>query len=370
MKKSLLVLVLVAAAFAGQYDLLVCHCDPGKTTGVETYIGGDPFYDSVDFVNCHSYTPTVAEMEEYGCVFTWSNEKYSNPTLMGDNLADYMDGGGSVLSCAFAHFNLDYYGGLSGRYANDENYCPLTLGGHDFSTTSLGTYDPHHIMDGVESISDIYYWEDVSTEAPATWIADLANGTDFVAINRARNAVGINLYPGDHHDHWTDDGWTLLNNAIQYLMDRSDEDTEPPFVSEMDPGDGEVDVFLDSTIVFHCKDYISGVDTDTIEFFVRYTSLDPGSASVSSAFAVGVGYAGAGVVTGDLDINGDNPLDVICTFTPDEYLPPDTTIICVVDDKLADLCGNEMGDIFIWTFTTGEDLKVEQTTWGAIKAGF
>jgi hypothetical protein len=369
MKKSLLVLVVVAAAFAGRYDLLIAHCDAGSTSGVEDNIGGDPFYDSVDFVDCQYYTPTVAEMEEYGCVFTWSNYTYQNATQMGNNLADYMDNGGGVLSCSFAHWNLDHYGGLSGRYANDENYCPLTRGGHDFSSTSLGNYDPHHIMDGVESISDIYYWEDVSTEAPATWIADLANGTDFVAINVARNAVGINFYPGDYA-HWTGDGWTLLNNAIQYLMEGNSEDLEPPFVTGMDPADGESDVILNTTIVFHCKDYISGVDTDTIDFSVRDTSLDPGSASVSSAFAVGVEYAGAGVITGDLDINGANPLDVICTFTPDDYLPPDTTIICVVDDKLADLLGNEMGYNFIWTFDTGEDVKVEQTTWGAIKAEF
>ena len=53
MKKPVLLLVLIfAAAFAGQYDLLVCHCDPGSTSGVQTNIGGDPYYDSVDLVDC------------------------------------------------------------------------------------------------------------------------------------------------------------------------------------------------------------------------------------------------------------------------------------------------------------------------------
>ncbi|MCX7020880.1 MAG: Ig-like domain-containing protein [bacterium] len=369
MPKSLLVLVVVTAAFAGQYDLLVCHCDTGSTSKVEDNIGSDPFYDSVDYIDCATTTPTVATMLNYGCVFTWSNDPYSDPTAMGDNLADYMDGGGGVLSCAFAHYASDFICGLSGRYVIDENYCPLTLGWHNFDFESLGDYDPHPIMEGVLSISDIYYWQDITIETPATWVADLANGSIFVAVNTARNAVGINFYPGDF-SQWTGDGWVLLNNAIQYLMEGGTEDLDPPYVAGMDPEDGAEGVPVDTAIVFHCKDYISGVDTDTIDFTVRSTTLRPGSACVSSASAVGVEPVESVAISGVLAVDGVDPLDVVCTFTPDEDLPSDAVIICVVDDKLADLSGNEMGYNFIWTFSTVGIPQVERTTWGAIKAEF
>jgi hypothetical protein len=368
MRKALLVPVVVTAAFAGQYDLLVCHCDAGATSGVEENVGGDPFYDSVVYIDCATTTPTVETMLEYGCVFTWSNYNYKNSTLMGNNLADYMDAGGTVVSCSLAHFWADSWG-LGGRYTSDENYCPLTRGGQELDFTDLGDYDPHPIMDGVESITNLYYWQMVSTEAPAMWIADMANGTDLAAINPARNAVGLNFYPGDY-GHWEGDGWVLLNNAIKYLMEHGSEDTDPPFVAGLDPEDGEDDVPLDSTIVFHCKDYIAGVDTDTIELSVRDSSLGPLSASAAGASAVGVESAGAGAISGDLDIDGTNPLDVVCTFTPDELLPSDAVIICVVDDSLADLLGNEMGYNFIWTFYTRSNPGVERTTWGGIKAEF
>jgi hypothetical protein len=367
MRKSLLVLVVVVAAFAGQYDLFVCHCDTGAITKVEDNIGTDPFYTSVDYLDCSTTTPTVATMLNYGCILTWSDDPYQNSTQMGNNLADYMDGGGKVLSCTFAHFWVDGWG-ISGRYTSDENYCPVARGGQNFDFTTLGIFDPHPIMNGVTSISNIYYWEEVTTRASATWIADLANGTDFVAMNSARNAVAINFYPGDY-GQWTGDGWILLNNAIHYLMDSGPEDYDPPFVSGMEPGDGDVGVPYDSTILFHCKDSVSGVDTTTIDFTARSITLDAGSASVSNRPVLRVEPDRAGIIPGTLDIDDANPLDVVCTFTPDADLPPDATIICVVDDKLADLQGNQMSDNFIWTFTTG-NYGVEEKSWGAVKAEF
>ncbi|OGD71783.1 MAG: hypothetical protein A2Y64_07360 [Candidatus Coatesbacteria bacterium RBG_13_66_14] len=219
MKKLVLFLVLVvAAAFAGQHDLLICHCDPGGISDVVTNIANDPYYDTVDFVDCTSYTPTVAEMEDYDCVFTWSNFEYDNSTGMGDNLADYMDGGsGGVVSCCFAHNSSDGYG-LSGRYASDAAYCPVGRGTEYFAYTYMGNYDDTHpILDGVESITGIYYWQYINEESGATWLAELDNNFVLAAISADEKAVGLNLYPGDYH-YWDGDGWILYNNAIKYMM--------------------------------------------------------------------------------------------------------------------------------------------------------
>ncbi|OGD71845.1 MAG: hypothetical protein A2Y64_08345 [Candidatus Coatesbacteria bacterium RBG_13_66_14] len=366
MKKLVILLALmVVASFADQYDLMIAHCDPGSTSGVTTNIAGDPFYEDVYFVNCQSYTPTVAEMAEYGCVFTWSNYTYSNPTQMGNNLADYVDDGGTVV---INDFSWTSGWGLQGRLMTDANYAPMTHNGSGaYSNTNLGSKDDAHpFMDGVSSITNIYYWTYVTKESPATWVADNTTSVIYCAVNADFNVAGVNMYPGDAK-HWSGDGWILLNNMIQNLMEGLIEDFDPPYVNGMDPDDGEVDVPIDSTVVFHCVDDISKVDTDTIDFTVKDSTLT-GSRTVSAGGALSVLASPARTLPGDLDIDDTDPADVVCTWTGADDFYDDVTITCTVDGMLADNRGNEMGDDFVWTFDTGA--AVDITTWGAIKADF
>jgi len=366
MKKPVLLLVLIfAAAFAGQYDLLVCHCDPGSTSGVQTNIGGDPFYDSVDMVDCTSQTPTVATMQNYGCVYTWSNYQYQNATQMGNNLADYVDAGGTVV---INDFSWTAGWGLQGRLMTDENYAPMTHNGSGaYTYTNLGSKDDAHVfMDGVSSISNIFYWTYVSKEAPATWVADNTNGTIYCAVNADFNVAGVNMYPGDDRQ-WSGDGWVLYNNIIQNLMEGLIEDTEPPYVTGMDPDAGETDVPEDSDIVFHCVDEISPIDLDTIDFTVQDSTLS-GNHIVSSSASLGIHATPARTLPGDLDVDDTDPKDVVCTWSGDDPFYDGVVITCTVAAGLADRRHNEMVDDFVWTFDTGAD--VAATTWGAIKAEF
>jgi hypothetical protein len=373
MKKLVLLLVLVfAVAYAGQNDLLIAHCDPGSTSGVITNIGGYPGYDSADVVDCTTQTPSVATMENYGCVYTWSNYAYQDPTGMGNNMATYMDEGiGGVVSSCFAHYSSPGWG-LGGRYANDADYCPVTMGGVYYSTTSLGSKDDTSpVIDGdagfVSSISGIYYGEYCSKESPATWVADCANGYIHTAVNAAENAVGVNMYPGDYR-YWSGDGWILYNNAIMYMMNGAVEDNDPPYVDGMDPDDGQSDVDLDSPVVFHCKDDISKVDTDTIDFTVQDSTLGV-VRTISSSASVGVHATPARTLPGDLDVDDTDPADIVCTWTGDDPFYDDVTITCTVAAGLSDTRGNEMVDDFVWTFSTGIG-AVDNTSWGAIKAEF
>jgi len=364
MKKLVLFLVLVfVAAFAGTHDLLVAHCDPGATSGVTTNIGGDPYYDSVDYVDCSTQTPTVATMENYGCVFTWSDYTYQNPTQMGNNLADYVDAGGTVV---INDFSWTAGWGLQGRVMTDANYAPMTHNGSGaYSNTNLGTKDDAHpFMDGVSAISSIYFWTYVSKESPATWVADNTNGNVFCAVNEDFTIAGVNMYPGDVK-HWSGDGWVLLNNVIQNLMDGLVDDFDPPYVTGMDPDDGETDVPVDSAIVFHCVDEISNVDLDTIDFTVQDSTLS-GNRAMSTSAALGVHASPARTLPGDLDLDDTDPMDVVCTWTGDDPFYDGVVITCTVAAGLADRRGNEMADDFVWTFDTG--LDVTATTWGAIKA--
>jgi hypothetical protein len=366
MQKMIVALFIASVASAGGDDLLICHCDPGATSDVETYIAGDPLYDIVDFVDCRSTTPSLDTLENYGCVFTWSNYAYADPTAMGDNLADYVDSAGSVVICNFAWTSG---WGLYGRIMTDANYAPIThQGSSAYTSTNLGDYDEHHeFMDDVSSISGIYHWTYVNKESPATWVADNSSGYILCAVNADYTVAGVNMYPGDYH-YWTGDGWTLFNNVIQSFM-YFIQDYTPPHVDGMDPDDGETDVPVDSTIVFHCKDDFSGVDVDTIDFTARDTTLSGGRV-VSSSPSVSTPASPARVLAGDLEIDDTDPLDVVCTWTGDDPFYGDVTITCTVAAGLSDIRGNEMEEDFVWSFTTEDVPQVETATWGAIKAGF
>ncbi len=355
----------VSVSFAG-IDVLVAHCDPGQTSQAEAEIAHAD-YDSVTFMDVSNQggtTPDVATLSAYDVVLTWSDWNYADATAMGNNLADYVDGGGKVIVCTFGLHNGGY--GLSGRIVDDAAYCPLTSAAYNFVDTALGSFDSTHmIMGGVTSISTIFYWHSCDLESGATWIADLANGYDLAAINAAKDVVGFNLFPGDNL-HWTGDGWVMLNNAIRYIGDFT-----LPAVSGQLPADGATGVAVNSDIVFHVTDDMIGVDTSTISFSVEdgakaasstNSLTDLGNTSISSP--VNTGHTST--ITGTLVVDDTDPNDVICTFTPDSDLPPDT-ITCTIAAGLADDAGNATTADIVWSFDTAGS-AIEETTWGQIKA--
>ncbi len=51
--------------------------------------------------NSGGSTPDVATLSAYDVVLTWSDYHYDDRTAMGNNLADYVDVGGTVIVCVF-----------------------------------------------------------------------------------------------------------------------------------------------------------------------------------------------------------------------------------------------------------------------------
>jgi hypothetical protein len=218
MKKVSVILLSTLLCTVFAQDLLIGHTDPGQTSGVEENIAGDPYYDDVDLEDWRAQTPSVDHLSEYDCVFTWCSLAYQDRTTLGNNLADYVDAGGAVVILNFCWDSAPF--GLSGRIMTDPDYCPLALvwRGGTRDSQDMGDYDPDHpIMDGVESITGIYYWTYLDTWPGATWLADLTNGYALAGINAWENVVGFNMYPGDYR-YWEGDGWILFNNAIRYVM--------------------------------------------------------------------------------------------------------------------------------------------------------
>ena len=191
-------------------DLLVLHCEGSGTLNLcHDNFDTNPFYGSVDYLDGSVGIVPLTTLENYTCVLTWNNYQYT--AGQGDILADYVDGGGKVVICGWAIAQCE------GRIISDAAYCPIVGGANQSTPVNLGTTYAHDILDGVTAITGIGFWVDASLESGATLIAMNTQSQPLVAINAGNSVVAVNLVCGDYIS-WSGDGWLLLNNAIEFLM--------------------------------------------------------------------------------------------------------------------------------------------------------
>lgn len=168
--------------------------------------------DVVDCLDARYSTPTLADIENYGCVITWSRSAYADATTWGDVLAEYVEVGGAVVVTQLAFFSSSAIGG---RFMSELS--PLTAGYNGYQTHSLGWYDPAHpIMEGVTSCSSYYNYE-IQHQGNVEDVARYENDWPLVAVNADHpNVVGINAAFGQSYRRWTGDMMTILLNSVVY----------------------------------------------------------------------------------------------------------------------------------------------------------
>jgi cysteine-rich repeat protein len=100
--------------------------DPAYRASVAAITGG-----AVNFYDAVSATPSVGEMQAYDCVFTHSDYQYLDATTMGNNLASYVDWGGTTV---IGVFSLSSGWPLLGAIMGS-GYCPVYSPSGGYSTT-------------------------------------------------------------------------------------------------------------------------------------------------------------------------------------------------------------------------------------------
>jgi len=223
----------------------------------------------------------------------------------------------------------------------------------------------HNFLQFTES--GVYQWVDVE---PGIYVT---TGVFYIAFQQIGNyptcdSVAVDAQSGTHN--WTgyQGSWSPTSVFGDFMVRCNwgdNYDYTPPEVVDREPEGGDVGVPVDTTIVFHVFDDISGVDIATIEFTVEDASRGP--KRVNLAFSTD-GPSPTGIISGELVIDDSVIWDVVCTFTPDSDLPYGQTITCTVPGTLADRAGNEMGDDEVWSFETQDEPRVTDTTWGRVKA--
>ena len=146
--------------------------------------------------------------------------------------------------------------------------------------------------------------------------------------------------------YWYGDYTAYFGHTMARLI--VNDDVTPPYPDTYNPpagGTGQPN----TTISFHVRD-VTGVDSSSIYFTAEDESK--------------------GDVSGTLDIDDSNLLDVICTFTPDDDLPVGDTITCTVSEGLADILGNVNGSSYSWNFDVVPYTVLQPTSLGHIKAQY
>jgi hypothetical protein len=171
--------------------LIVGNC---IDAALEPAIAATPGVGSVDTFDSSSATPTAAALATYDLVVGTGNCSYSDPTLWGDRLADYLDAGGVELQFAYDNWNSTT-AHPHGRFESG-GYPPFIPGPNDNLDVTLGTLlvPSSPLLAGVTSIST----QDNTTDELAPGATLLAKWSDDRnAIATKGRVVSVTASPQD-----------------------------------------------------------------------------------------------------------------------------------------------------------------------------
>jgi hypothetical protein len=195
--------------------LLVAAADAVQ---IQAILQGYPDLPVVDLFDARMDTPALAQLLAYDAVVLISNNPFADPVAMGDVLADYVDGGGTVVQTVPTFY--DPWGNgwsLQGRYM-DEGYSPFVGVGDWFLWADLGDFDPAHpIMEGVISAGD--YFRQIMELSPGAEL--VASWTDDEFVATKESVVALNTFLPDGYA-WSGDVPLIVHNSIAWLMTGGD----------------------------------------------------------------------------------------------------------------------------------------------------
>lgn len=218
-----------ATAGPGGLRVLVVEamCNPAAppATLVDQIRGAAGTNATVDVLNGAAGTVDAAQLHSYDAVVAIGDCGWLDPAAMGDELADFQDGGGVVVG-AGSDWRAGSGAALSGRWIS-AGYSPYRTG----SSPALG-YDVvgwqdvgNPLLSGIPAFQDdegvgplaAYYRDAVSLTAGAAELARWTDGNPAVAVKG--RAVGVNAYLGDHYglSAWSGSFGALVVNAAELL---------------------------------------------------------------------------------------------------------------------------------------------------------
>ncbi len=234
---------------------------------------------AVDYFDPRVATPDAALLSGYDMVIVWGNYAFADNVLYGDNLADYVDGGGKVVLGQWC-YHTNQVNWLEGRIMTAA-YCPITASAYQSGSYNMdGTACEH---DGVGAYASDYF--DACTAISGAISDGTFNNTDNSLALAWRADQKVYYSPGNTGVTYGTGAWADLVCNIYTCSGGSGPMTVPRIITG--PGAAEANPS-------------------------RVRTWDPGDVStfVDDWPAYGVPKWGVNVACGDLDGDG---LDSVVT---------------------------------------------------------
>ena len=196
------------------FQVLIVYSDSDLPTQLQSEILAEPNVVAVDLFDAMLGTPTLAELQQYNIVVPFSNFPFFDADTLGNNLADYVDGGGIVVQHGFSYIGPGSPYGINGRWVSG-NYNPYDYSQNFvFNPFALGTFNGGHpLMAGVTSLNSDFQ-NIVTPAAGATEVAATNLATSLVAfrpVSGGHTTVGVTAYVGFDATQSGDWGKVVVN---------------------------------------------------------------------------------------------------------------------------------------------------------------
>lgn len=290
------------------FHVLIVYADSAAPAQLQSEIIFEPGVAAVDLFDGQAGTPTLAQLQQYNIVVPYSNLPFSNATTLGNNLADYVDGGGVVVQYGFSHYGPGQPYGVNGRWASG-NYNPYNYSTfQEFNAFSLGTHNAGHpLMAGVNqlysNLANI-----VTPAAGATEVAQNSLSESLIAfrpVSGGHTTVGVSAYVGPNAPQCSCDWGKVIVNAGRWLVNCS-APTITSAVSRMTHGAaGTFDIALPLTGTDGVECRTQG-GTHDFTMVVTFAGNVTVTGSPQAQVTMGTGCVGsAGVCTGNVTVSGN-----------------------------------------------------------------
>jgi Putative Ig domain/Kelch motif len=208
----------------GSLNVLIAYAEAAVPSVLQCAIASQPGVASVDVFNANVATPTLFELQRYNEVVTYSNNLYADGVTLGNNLADYVDGGGKVVESFGAIYTGPHE--LGGRWLTG-NYDPVIHSTNlVFGSFTLGTYNAANpLMSGVSSLLSANYIGPPGLAPGGNDVARWNNG-DFAVASRCGIAV-LTGYLGDSGGPFGDAAKVIVNQGLYTLPNALSPSTLP-----------------------------------------------------------------------------------------------------------------------------------------------
>ncbi|MEZ6234519.1 MAG: hypothetical protein R3B68_10055 [Phycisphaerales bacterium] len=123
--------LLAAAGLASaQTSVAIVAADSAANLAdVQAKLAGTGLFTTVDVISVVSLTPTLADLQQYDSVITWTNQTPLSNVDLGDVFADYIDAGGGVVVTVFANSTTTATRIIRGRFDTDNYHIIVPAGG-------------------------------------------------------------------------------------------------------------------------------------------------------------------------------------------------------------------------------------------------